>query len=51
MIGGQVLDMDGENKSLSLPELKRLHAMKTGALASSILPAGGIAAAGRMTWQ
>ena len=30
MIGGQVLDMDGENKSLSLPELQRLHADEDG---------------------
>jgi geranylgeranyl diphosphate synthase type II len=32
MIGGQVLDIDGENTSLELDELQRLHAMKTGAL-------------------
>jgi farnesyl diphosphate synthase len=32
MIGGQVRDMEGEQKSLSFEELKRLHAMKTGAL-------------------
>src|SRR5207302_5300919 len=32
MIGGQVLDMDGENTALSLPELQKLHRMKTGAL-------------------
>ena len=44
MIGGQVLDMDGENKSLSLPELKRLHAMKTGALLRASCRLGGIAA-------
>jgi geranylgeranyl pyrophosphate synthase len=32
MIGGQVLDMEGEQKSLSYEELRRVHAMKTGAL-------------------
>ena len=29
MIGGQVLDMEGENMALKLDELQRLHAMKT----------------------
>jgi geranylgeranyl pyrophosphate synthase len=32
MIGGQVLDIEGEHLALSLDELRRLHAMKTGAL-------------------
>jgi geranylgeranyl diphosphate synthase type II len=32
MIGGQVLDMDGEQKSLSFEQLQQLHRMKTGAL-------------------
>jgi geranylgeranyl diphosphate synthase type II len=32
MIGGQVLDMDGQNRSLTLDELRALHAKKTGAL-------------------
>jgi geranylgeranyl diphosphate synthase type II len=44
MIGGQVLDIDGENKSLSLPELQTLHAMKTGALLRASCRLGGIAA-------
>jgi geranylgeranyl diphosphate synthase type II len=44
MIGGQVLDIDGENTSLSLPELQRLHAMKTGALLRASCRLGGIAA-------
>jgi len=29
MIGGQVLDIDGENQTLSLPDLQRVHRMKT----------------------
>lgn len=32
MVGGQVLDIQGEQQHLSLPELKHLHALKTGAL-------------------
>ncbi len=32
MIGGQVLDIDGEDKQLSLEQLKEIHAKKTGAL-------------------
>jgi geranylgeranyl diphosphate synthase type II len=44
MIGGQVLDIAGENTSLSLEELRRLHAMKTGALLTSACRMGAIAA-------
>jgi geranylgeranyl pyrophosphate synthase len=44
MIGGQVLDIDGENVSLSLDELRRLHAMKTGALLTCACRMGAIAA-------
>src|SRR5947207_485483 len=32
MIGGQVLDIDGETQSLTLPQLQQVHRMKTGAL-------------------
>jgi len=32
MVGGQVIDLQGEGKSLTLDELKHLHAKKTGAL-------------------
>ena len=46
MIGGQVLDMDGENQSLSLPELQRVHRMKTGALLTASCRMGAIAAGG-----
>ena len=32
MIGGQIMDLDGETKTLPLEKLLRLHGMKTGAL-------------------
>jgi geranylgeranyl diphosphate synthase type II len=44
MIGGQVLDIDGENKRLSLPELQQIHRMKTGALLTASCRLGAIAA-------
>jgi geranylgeranyl diphosphate synthase type II len=42
MIGGQVLDMEGENKPLALEELRRLHRMKTGALLTASCRMGAI---------
>ena len=44
MVGGQVLDLLGEEKSLSGPELDELHRKKTGALLRASLRMGGIAA-------
>jgi geranylgeranyl diphosphate synthase, type II len=44
MIGGQVLDIDGENARLSLEELQRIHRMKTGALLTCSCRMGVIAA-------
>ena len=44
MIGGQVLDMEGENKSLSLDQLRQLHRMKTGALLIAACRLGAISA-------
>lgn len=44
MIGGQVLDMEGENKSLSLDQLQHLHRMKTGALLVAACRLGAISA-------
>jgi geranylgeranyl pyrophosphate synthase len=44
MIGGQVLDMEGENRSLTEGELRRLHAMKTGALLVASCRMGALAA-------
>ena len=44
MIGGQVLDMEGESKRLKLPELQQLHRMKTGALLTCSCRLGAMAA-------
>ena len=44
MIGGQVLDIDGENQSLSLDQLQHLHRMKTGALLTAACRLGAICA-------
>lgn len=44
MIGGQVLDIEGENVSLELGQLRRLHAMKTGALLTASCRLGAMAA-------
>ena len=45
MIGGQVLDIDGEHQNLTLPDLQRVHRMKTGALLVASCRMGAIAAA------
>ena len=42
MIGGQVLDIAGENQSLSLEELVRIHRMKTGALITASCRLGAL---------
>ena len=44
MIGGQMLDLEGEGKPLSLPELEQIHRGKTGALVSAAAMLGGLAA-------
>jgi geranylgeranyl diphosphate synthase type II len=44
MIGGQVLDMAGENQPLSLDQLQQIHRMKTGALLTAACRLGAIAA-------
>ncbi|QFF99401.1 polyprenyl synthetase family protein [Psychrobacillus glaciei] len=44
MVGGQVLDMLGEGKHLTLSELEAVHVNKTGALLSFSILAGGIIA-------
>jgi geranylgeranyl diphosphate synthase, type II len=44
MIGGQVLDMQGENRLLRIEELRALHAAKTGALLTASCRMGAIAA-------
>ena len=42
MVGGQILDMEGETASLSLTELEEVHMHKTGALLSFCIEAGAI---------
>ncbi|MBA3273999.1 MAG: polyprenyl synthetase family protein, partial [Chthoniobacterales bacterium] len=43
MIGGQVLDMAGQNLALALDGLQRVHRMKTGAMMTASCRLGGIA--------
>ena len=51
MVGGQVLDMAGEGRSLSLSELELLQSLKTGALISAAAELGCIAAGGSRAFQ
>jgi geranylgeranyl diphosphate synthase type II len=44
MIGGQLLDLEGEGRPLSLAELERIHRAKTGALVAATALIGGLAA-------
>ena len=44
MIGGQVLDIDGEDQSLTLEQVQQVHRMKTGALLTGSCRMGAIAA-------
>jgi geranylgeranyl pyrophosphate synthase len=44
MIGGQLLDLEGEGLALSIAELERIHRLKTGALITASVRIGGIAA-------
>ena len=44
MIGGQLLDLDGERQPLSLDDLERIHRAKTGALIEASVVLGGMAA-------
>ena len=44
MIGGQVLDIEGEQAELALEALQRIHRMKTGALLTASVRMGAIAA-------
>jgi len=46
MIGGQVLDMEGEERPMSLEELKLMQSLKTGALISAAAEMGCIIAGG-----
>ena len=44
MVGGQVLDMDGEKRRLSLEELEQVHVNKTGALLRFSIESGAVLA-------
>src|SRR5436305_3033378 len=44
MIGGQLLDLEGEGKPLALEDLQRIHRAKTGALIAAAATIGGRAA-------
>lgn len=44
MVGGQMLDLEAEGRSLGPAAMRRVHAMKTGALFSSALHIGGLLA-------
>ena len=44
MVGGQLLDLEGEGRSLSLSDLERIHRAKTGALIAAAVTLGGLAA-------
>jgi geranylgeranyl pyrophosphate synthase len=44
MIGGQLLDLDGEGKPLALEQLEQMHRGKTGALVRAAALLGGVAA-------
>lgn len=46
MVGGQVLDMDLTGKGADLPQLRQMHAMKTGALIESSCVTGCILGGG-----
>lgn len=42
MVGGQVLDIDGETRLLNLPELENVHINKTGALLRFSIESGAV---------
>jgi geranylgeranyl pyrophosphate synthase len=44
MIGGQLLDLEGEGRPLALDDLQRIHGAKTGALIAAAATLGGRAA-------
>jgi geranylgeranyl pyrophosphate synthase len=44
MVGGQLLDLEGEGKPLTLADLERIHRAKTGALIAASVRIGGAAA-------
>lgn len=49
MVGGQLLDLEGEGSALSVAALEHVHGAKTGALIAASLSMGGIAGRGSET--
>ena len=49
MVGGQLLDLEGEGRTLTLPELERVHRLKTGALIAASVRIGALAAGASST--
>jgi geranylgeranyl pyrophosphate synthase len=49
MIGGQLLDLEGEGTALGLADLERIHRAKTGALITAAATLGGRAASASET--
>lgn len=49
MVGGQLLDLDAEGRALTLEELERIHAGKTGALMRAATRVGALAAGANPT--
>ena len=49
MVGGQIMDLEGEQKKLSLDQLLKLHSLKTGALISAAAVMGALAAGIELT--
>ena len=47
MVGGQLMDLEGESRTLSVRELEAVHRAKTGALIEAAFAMGGIAAGAR----
>ncbi len=45
MVGGQMLDLEGENSQLNLTEIQAIHSLKTGALISASIELGALAGA------
>jgi geranylgeranyl pyrophosphate synthase len=46
MVGGQLMDLEGEGRALTVGELESVHRSKTGALITAAFTMGGIAAGG-----
>lgn len=49
MVGGQIMDLEGEQKKLTLDQLLKLHSLKTGALISAAAVMGALAAGVELT--